>query len=54
VSNHTTAECINIYGLVSKDKLRQLEKENKQLKVENTVLKKLKEMGEAKRKKPLK
>jgi transposase-like protein len=40
--------------LALKDKLRQLEKENKQLKMENAVLKKLKEMGEAKRKKPLK
>jgi transposase-like protein len=37
-----------------KNQLRQLEKENKQLKMENAVLKKLKEIGDAKRKKPLK
>ncbi|MCU7886390.1 MAG: transposase [Candidatus Thiodiazotropha sp. (ex Lucinoma annulata)] len=37
-----------------KDQLRQLEKENKQLRMENAVLKKLKELGEAKRKKPSK
>jgi transposase len=37
-----------------KNKLRQLEKENKQLKMENAVLKKLKEIGDAKRKKPSK
>ncbi|WP_369160489.1 transposase [Candidatus Thiodiazotropha sp. LNASS1] len=37
-----------------KDQLKQLEKENKQLKMENAVLKKLKELGEAKKKKPSK
>ncbi|MES9863253.1 MAG: transposase [Candidatus Thiodiazotropha sp. LLP2] len=37
-----------------KDQLRQLEQENKQLKMENAVLKKLKEIGDAKRKKPSK
>ncbi len=37
-----------------KNQLRQLEKENKQLKMENAVLKKLKEIGDAKRKKPSK
>jgi len=36
------------------DKLRQLEKENQRLLMENAILKKLKEHGEAKRKKPLK
>lgn len=35
-------------------KLRQLEKENQRLLMENAILKKLKEHGEAKRKKPLK
>ncbi|MES9824460.1 MAG: transposase [Candidatus Thiodiazotropha endolucinida] len=37
-----------------KDQLRQLERENQQLKMENAVLKKLKEIGDAKRKKPSK
>lgn len=36
------------------EKLRRLEKENEQLLLENAVLKKLKEYGEAKRKKPSK
>jgi transposase len=35
-------------------KLRRLEKENEQLLLENAVLKKLKEIGDAKRKKPSK
>jgi len=37
-----------------RDQLKRLEKENQHLRMENAVLKKLKEMGEAKRKKPLK
>lgn len=34
--------------------LKQLKKENKRLQMENAILKKLKELGEAKRKKPSK
>jgi len=40
--------------LVLDEKLRQLQKENEYLRMENAVLKKLKEYGEAKRKKPSK
>ena len=36
------------------EKLRQLEKENQQLRLENAVLKKLKEYGDARKKKPSK
>jgi transposase len=36
------------------DKLRRLQKENEQLRMENAILKKLKEYGDAQRKKPLK
>ncbi|WXG53390.1 MAG: hypothetical protein RNU03_01425 [Candidatus Sedimenticola sp. (ex Thyasira tokunagai)] len=37
-----------------REQLKQLEKENKHLRMENAVLKKLEEMGDAKRKKPSK
>lgn len=40
--------------LVLDEKLRRLQKENEYLRMENAVLKKLKEYGEAKRKKPSK
>jgi transposase-like protein len=37
-----------------RDRLGRIQKENRQLKMENAVLKKLQELGDAKRKKPLK
>jgi len=37
-----------------RDQLERVQKENRQLKMENAVLKKLQEMGDAKRKKPSK
>jgi transposase-like protein len=40
--------------LALEEKLRRLEKENKRLLMENAILKKLKEHGDAKRKKPSK
>lgn len=37
-----------------RDQLERVQKENRQLKIENAVLKKLQELGDAKRKKPSK